>query len=134
MSPWLMAFKREYPHIVLDVLFENSVDDLMRNEVDIGVRIMSEPPQKLVARELGQVRYVVCASRSYAQEQGLPAHPGLLTDLPIISAAVTGRSLRLAAYQGDKREQVAFAAHLGLAQLPLFAAGGSGRRWLGGFA
>lgn len=107
MSPWLMAFKREYPHIVLDILFENSVDDLMRNEVDIAVRIMSEPPQNLVARELGQVRYVVCASRAYARKHGLPAHPGLLADLPTISAAVTGRSLRLSAYQNDKREQVA---------------------------
>ena len=34
MSDWLIEFKRLYPGIVLDVLFENRVDDLMRDEVD----------------------------------------------------------------------------------------------------
>ena len=75
MTPWLLEFKRDYPDIVLDVLFENSVDDLLRDEVDIAVRIMSEPPQNLVARELGQVRYVACASRAYAEARGCPRCP-----------------------------------------------------------
>ena len=42
-------------------MFENRVEDLMREEVDIAIRVMSEPPQNLVARELGPVRYVACA-------------------------------------------------------------------------
>ena len=82
MTPWLLEFKRDYPDIVLDVLFENSVDDLLRDEVDIAVRIMSEPPQNLVARELGQVRYVACASRAYAEAKGLPAMPEDLARRP----------------------------------------------------
>src|SRR5206468_6909464 len=31
MSKWLIAFKRQYPGIVLDVMFENRVEDLMRD-------------------------------------------------------------------------------------------------------
>ena len=81
MTPWLLEFKRDYPDIVLDVLFENSVEDLLRDEVDIAVRIMSEPPQNLVARELGQVRYVACASRAYAEAR-LPAMPEDLARRP----------------------------------------------------
>src|SRR3546814_1211730 len=72
MSPWLLEFKRNYPGIVLDVLFENSVEDLLREEVDIAVRITSEPPEHLVARELGKVHYVACASPAYAARRGLP--------------------------------------------------------------
>ncbi|KAG0188679.1 hypothetical protein DFQ28_004534 [Apophysomyces sp. BC1034] len=53
-----------------DVMFENRVEDLMRDEVDIAVRVVAEPPQSLVARDLGTVRYVACASRDYAR-----AHP-----------------------------------------------------------
>jgi len=106
MQPWLMAFKKRYPRIVLDVLFENGVDDLLRNEVDIAVRIMSAPPQNLVARELGQVRYVACAARGYAQAHGLPAGLQALSTAPIISAAVIGRPLRLTAYQAEQREQL----------------------------
>jgi len=46
-----------------DVTFENRVDDLMREEIDIAIRVTSEPPQDLIARELGPVRFVACASR-----------------------------------------------------------------------
>lgn len=106
MTPWLLEFKRSYPGIVLDVLFENSVEDLLREEVDIAVRITSEPPGHLVARELGRVRYVVCASPAYAARRGLPARPEALCGTPVISAAVIGRPLRLSAYQGSQRQQV----------------------------
>jgi DNA-binding transcriptional LysR family regulator len=58
VSHWLIDFKRLYPGIVLDVTFENRVEDLLREEIDIAIRVMSEPPQSLVARELGPVRYV----------------------------------------------------------------------------
>src|SRR3989344_5120364 len=71
MSDWLIDFKRLYPGIVLDVRFENRVDDLIRDEVDIAIRVMPEPPPTLVARDLGSVRYIACASRGYAQEHGL---------------------------------------------------------------
>ncbi|WP_407851212.1 LysR family transcriptional regulator [Bordetella petrii] len=107
MSPWLLEFMRNYPGIVLDVLFENSVEDLLREEVDLAVRIMSEPPGHLVARELGRVRYVACASPAYAARRGLPVRPEALCGAPIISAAVIGRPLRLSAYQGNQRQQVA---------------------------
>jgi DNA-binding transcriptional LysR family regulator len=39
MSEWLIEFKRLYPGIVLDVLFENRVDNL-RDDVDIIVRVI----------------------------------------------------------------------------------------------
>lgn len=105
MTPWLLEFKAAYPDIVLDVLFENSVDDLLRDEVDIAVRIMSEPPQNLVARELGRVGYVACASHAYAAAHALPQRPEDLATTPVISAAVIGRPLRLSAYYGGQPRQ-----------------------------
>ncbi|MFT4190418.1 MAG: LysR family transcriptional regulator [Comamonas sp.] len=101
MTPWLLEFKRLYPGIVLDVLFENSVEDLLRDEVDLAVRVVPAPPQSLVARELGQVRYLVCASAGYAVSHGLPERPQDLSRLPVICAPVVGRPLRLSAYHGN---------------------------------
>ena len=43
MADWLVAFKRQHPGIVLDVIFENRIEDLLRDEIDIAVRVMSEP-------------------------------------------------------------------------------------------
>ncbi|CAH2773132.1 MAG: Transcriptional regulator, LysR family [uncultured Paraburkholderia sp.] len=106
MSEWLIEFKRRYPGIVLDVLFENRVEDLMRDEVDIAVRIMSEPPQNLVARDMGSVRYVACASRSFAESHGMPVQLDDLRTAPLITAAVVGRQLRVAAYLRDERHEV----------------------------
>lgn len=106
MSNWLIDFKRLYPGIVLDVRFENRVDDLIRDEVDVAIRVMPEPPPTLVARDLGAVRYIVCAARAYAEEHGLPARLEALRAAPLITAGVVGRQLRLRAYQGDVREEV----------------------------
>lgn len=106
MAPWLIAFKREYPGVVLDVLFENRVDDLMRDEVDVAVRIMAAPPATLVARDMGRVRYLCCASAGYAAAHGLPQSLAQLRHTPLITSGVVGRELRLAAYRGEQREEV----------------------------
>ncbi|MBS0451476.1 MAG: LysR family transcriptional regulator [Proteobacteria bacterium] len=103
MAPWLIEFKLQYPGIVLDVMFENRVEDLLSDEVDIAIRIMSEPPPQLVAREMGPVRYVACASRGYAQAKGLPAQVDDLRGVPVVTSNVVGRQLRISAYREDQR-------------------------------
>ena len=105
MSPWLIEFKRRYPGIVLDVLFENRADNL-RDEVDIAIRVIQEPPPSLVARSMGPVRYVACASRAYAEQHGLPATLAELRGTPLITAGVVGRHLRLSAYRGQGHEEM----------------------------
>ncbi|KAF1044332.1 LysR family transcriptional regulator [Xylophilus sp.] len=105
MGAWLIDFKQLYPGIVLDVLFENRADNL-RDEVDIAIRVMPEPPPSVVARSLGPVRYVACASRGYAARNGLPQTPQDLRGSPLITAGVTGRQLRLAAYRNGEREEI----------------------------
>lgn len=105
MSDWLIAFKRAYPGIVLDVLFENRVDNL-RDEVDIAIRVLPEPPPTMVARELGSVRYLACASASYARAHGLPTTLAQLQSAPLITSGVEGRHLRLRAYRDGEREEI----------------------------
>jgi DNA-binding transcriptional LysR family regulator len=106
MAEWLLEFKRQHPGIVLDVMFENRVEDLLRDEVDIAVRVMSEPPQNVVARDMGAVRYVACASKAYASEQALPTQLDALRTTPLITATVLGRQLRVAAYLREERHEV----------------------------
>jgi len=105
MSDWLIEFKRLYPGIVLDVLFENRADNL-RDEVDIAIRVMPEPPPALVARELGPVRYLACASRGFVERHGLPHSMEQLRSTPLITSGVVGKQLRLRAYRGEERQEV----------------------------
>lgn len=106
MSPWLIEFKRLYPGIVLDVMFENRVDDLVRDGVDIAIRVMPEPPPQLVARDLGPVRYLACASRGWLQAHGRPLSLEQLRTAPLITSGVVGRQLRLRAYLDEVREEI----------------------------
>ncbi len=106
MSDWLIDFKHLYPGIVLDVRFENRVDDLIRDEVDIAIRVMPEPPPTLVARDMGAVRYTACASRGYAQAHGLPTALEALRTAPVITSGVVGKQLRLRGYRGGERHEV----------------------------
>ncbi|MFM9922401.1 LysR family transcriptional regulator [Variovorax sp. H27-G14] len=106
MADWLLDFKRQFPGIVLDVVFENRIEDLLRDEVDIAIRVIPEPPQNLVAREMGPVRYVACASTDYAARHPLPTQLDALQGAPVVTAAVIGRQLRVSAYQGETRREV----------------------------
>lgn len=106
MADWLIDFKRQYPGIVLDVVFENRIEDLLRDEVDIAIRVIPEPPQNLVARAMGPVRYVACASTDYAAKNPLPVQLDALQGAPVVTAAVIGRQLRVSAYQGETRREV----------------------------
>ncbi len=106
MAPWLIEFQRLHPGIVLDVVFENRVVDLVRDEVDIAVRVMSEPPDHLVARELGPVRYVACATPDHFHAQGRPQRLEDLAQRPVLTSGVVGRQLRLSAYLHGERHEV----------------------------
>jgi len=106
MSGWLIEFKRQYPDIALDLLFENRVDNFLREEVDIAVRVMSEPPQQMVATELAPVRYVTCASLEFARSHAMPRFLDDLGRVPLITSAVAGRELRVSAYQADERREL----------------------------
>lgn len=107
MTGWLIEFKRRYPDISLELLFENRVDDLMREEVDLAVRVMTEPPAQMVATELTHVRYVICAAAEYAATQPMPTNLEDLERLPLVTSDVAGRELRVSAYQGETRRDVA---------------------------
>ncbi|MEI2416513.1 LysR family transcriptional regulator [Orrella sp. JC864] len=107
MSGWLIEFKRRYPAITLDLLFDNKVDDLLREEVDVAIRVMSEPPQQMVATELAQVRHVVCAATDYARDHPLPTGLEQLARVPLVTSAVAGRELRVSAYRGRQRRELA---------------------------
>ena len=106
MTDWLIAFKRQYPDIVLDVIFENRVDNLVRDEVDIAIRVLPTPPDNLVARHMAEMNYVACASIDYARQNMLPQQPEDLRHVPLITSGVVGRQLLVRAYQGEQRKEI----------------------------
>ncbi|MFT0851798.1 LysR family transcriptional regulator [Achromobacter sp. F4_2707] len=112
MADWLIEFKRLYPDILLTLMFDNRVDDLLRDEVDIAIRVMSDPPAQMVAVKLAKMDYVACAAREYADKYSMPVELEQLQNFPIVTSHVVGRELRLAAYKGDIRRELSLSPTL----------------------
>ncbi len=100
VSPLLVAFKRAYPDIRLDVRFDNRVSDLIGEDVDVALRIVSNPPESLVATLLDEVDWVLCAAPDYLAVHGVPKTLDALAGHTIVSAPAVGQPLRLSAQAG----------------------------------
>jgi DNA-binding transcriptional LysR family regulator len=60
------------------LVLADHVIDLIESHVDIAVRIGQLPDSDLVARRVGQIQWIICASPGYLGRRGEPASP---TDL-----------------------------------------------------
>lgn len=100
MSAWFIEFMRMYPAITLNVIFDNDIEDLIKGAVDFSIRVMGETPTNAVARSLGDIEYVACATPELAREVGMPGSLEQFRDLPLITSELTGERLRLAGLAG----------------------------------
>ena len=70
--PVVAAFLKAYPDIVLRLQLVDRFVSLQEEHVDLGIRIGTLPDSGIVARRVGSVRRVVCASPEYLAAQGGP--------------------------------------------------------------
>ena len=76
--PALPLFHQRYPEIQLDLGLGDRPVDLLAENVDCVVRGGTITDQSLIARRIGEIHLIACASPSYLQRHGVPQHP---TDL-----------------------------------------------------
>jgi DNA-binding transcriptional LysR family regulator len=75
VAPLLPAFLARYPDVSVDLLLVDRVVNLIDEGIDVAVRIAPLADSTLIARRLGQVRRVVCASPAYLKHYGTPRKP-----------------------------------------------------------
>lgn len=75
IHPKIAGFLRTYPEVQVQVIFDDREIDPIRDHVDLVVRPTPTPPQGLVARQLGTVRWLPCASPGYLRTRGTPLVP-----------------------------------------------------------
>jgi DNA-binding transcriptional LysR family regulator len=83
--PVVNAFLTRYPDIDVRLVLSDSIANLLEAHLDVAVRIGELPDSGLVARRVGAIRRVVCASPAYLAEHGRPAHPGELAAHPCVT-------------------------------------------------
>ena len=78
------GFLDRYPKTEVQLLLLDRVVDLLEEGVDIAVRIAHLADSSLIARPVGVIRRVVCASPALLGRCGEPRHPRALVGLPCI--------------------------------------------------
>ena len=70
--PQLEQFQQRYPDIYLMIGTNDRQVDLIQEGVDCVIRTGHLHDSTLVARRLGELRWITCAARSYLDEKGVP--------------------------------------------------------------
>ncbi len=78
--PIVLAFMKKTPAVSLDLDLTDRAVDLVGERIDVAVRITSDPPPAFVARRVGTLRRVLCASPSYLRARRAPQIPAELTE------------------------------------------------------
>lgn len=73
LPPMLTSFRRRHPAVGIELSLSNRVEDLLRGEADIAVRMVRPGQQALVARRIGNVALGLYAHRSYIAAAGVPS-------------------------------------------------------------
>lgn len=70
--PYFVEFAQRYPHVQIDVQFEDRLTDLVSERADVGFRGGSLPAEGTIARRLLPIQMIVCAAPSYLEQFGTP--------------------------------------------------------------
>ncbi|MDY0056293.1 MAG: LysR substrate-binding domain-containing protein, partial [Methyloversatilis sp.] len=91
LSAMLDRFIEQHPGVRLTLYVSDTLQDLVRERVDLAVRYGELPDSSLVARRLHVTRRVVVASPEYIARHGAPQHPSDLTRHNCIALYRSGR-------------------------------------------
>lgn len=79
MAPLVPAFRERYPQIELRLRLSDHLLDLLREAVDLAVRLAPLADSSLIARQVAQCPRVLAAAPSYLERHGVPRAPQDLT-------------------------------------------------------
>jgi DNA-binding transcriptional LysR family regulator len=121
----LARLHRHYPELVVELNLSNAVEDLLRRDADIAVRMIKPSQGALVARHLGGIKLGLHAHRRYLDRRGMPARLEQLRHHALIgfdqeTAALRGLLKHVPSFQ---RAAFALRANSDLAQLNAIRAG-----------
>lgn len=125
LPPILTQLRQQHPRLEIELVLSNTVDDLLRRDADIAVRMVEPRHKSLIARRVGTVTLGLHARKSYLDRAG---RPRALSDLEAHSVigfdreTAEIRAMRQRV-KGLERVRFAFRADSDIAQLMAIRAG-----------
>ncbi|CEJ13089.1 HTH-type transcriptional regulator DmlR [bacterium YEK0313] len=106
--PILQEFLADWPEVEADVTYSDTFSDLVRDGIDLAIRVGGDDDSRLVRRVLAGHRLIVCASPAYLARRGTPATPDMLAghDTLVFTHAHLPMPWRFASNGADHEVQV----------------------------
>jgi len=125
LPPIVEQLRRRYPELKVELVLSNRVQDLLRREADIAVRMMRPEQEQLVARRVGSIEVGLHARKDYLARQGMPRQASELAGHSLIGYDQPSAFVRKASrsFQGFNREAFSIRTDSDLAQLALIRSG-----------
>ncbi|KAF1720173.1 LysR family transcriptional regulator [Pseudoxanthomonas wuyuanensis] len=125
--PALPEFFKLYPDIRLELGCSDRQVDLVEEGVDCAIRGGRRlTDSRLVAKRVGTMHYVTCASPAYLERRGFPQHPNDLAEHHCVNyfSARTGRMFDWYFERDGQRVQVALSSHIAVSDSYAYTAAG----------
>jgi LysR family transcriptional regulator for bpeEF and oprC len=112
--PALPDFFARYPDIVLELGCGDRPVDLIEEGVDCAIRGGALPDSGLIARRIGVLQFVTCATPAYLARHGRPTHPNDLPGHRCVNyfSSKSGKVYDWDFSRGDEQIQIATPASL----------------------
>lgn len=125
LPPILADLRDRHPKLQLELVLSNRLQDVVRREVDIAVRMTSPQQDVLLATRVGDVALGLHAHRSYLERHGSPRSLADLSRHALIGFDQETPFLRSAraGYSAWSREHFAIRCDSDLAQLAMLRSG-----------
>lgn len=134
LPPIVARLREAHPALKVELVLTNRVQDLLRREADIAVRMVRPRQEQLVARRIGHIALGFHAHRDYLARHGTPRTPEALADHAVIGydqpSAFVRDAIKAAdavkagsALSGYNRNAFSLRTDSDLAQLALIRAG-----------
>ncbi len=75
MADLFTDFVKDNPNIELEILLSNDIEDILDEEIDIAIRVGPLDDSTLIAQNLLELDYVICASTDYLEQHSVPQEP-----------------------------------------------------------
>jgi DNA-binding transcriptional LysR family regulator len=125
LPPIVAALRQEHPDLKVELVLTDRVQDLLRREADIAVRMLRPKQELLVARRIGNIELGLHATADYIARHGKPRTMADLGRHSMIGFDQGTAFVRAAgkALQGIGRNTFSLRSDSDLAQLALIRAG-----------
>jgi DNA-binding transcriptional LysR family regulator len=125
LPPLLAVVRKDHPRLVLELAINNQVEDLVRREADIAVRMERPRQNALIARKVGTVSLGFFARRDYLDRAGTPRTFEDLFERHLVGFDRDDRSARRMITDGPALDRSRFAVRSDshLAQMAAIRAG-----------